>query len=143
MPYKDPVKQRSYFAEYHQRNRQKRLSDRLWVFHGMRSADWAALWDAQEGRCYLCGDAMSAEQRLGPGSALVIVDHDHSCCPDWHSCRICRRGLAHSNCNVAIGMANDDPAQLRRMADALEAAQLAVEQRRTKAAEQLALEIPA
>lgn len=84
--------------------------------------DLAGMWAAQEGRCYLCGDA------LVPGRE--DVDHDHACCRKNRSCRICRRGLAHHRCNVMIGWAQDDPERLRRMADALEAAQAAFRQRR-------------
>jgi len=94
--------------------------------HGMNPEEWAILWQSQEGRCYLCGE------NLDP-SGVVVVEHDHSCCPRNRSCRICRRGLAHDNCNTTIGFAGDDPARLRRMADALEAAQLAIEQRKALA----------
>lgn len=83
--------------------------------------DRAATWEAQGGCCYLCADPLV----LGKEH----IDHDHRCCPDDHSCRTCRRGLACGHCNVAIGMGADDPARLRRMAGNLEAAQRAVEQR--------------
>lgn len=84
--------------------------------------DRAAMWEAQDGRCYLCGEPMDNPR-------LVRIDHDHSCCRPNTSCRTCRRGLAHHRCNIAIGYANDDAALLRRMADALEVAQLAFRQR--------------
>ena len=99
--------------------------------HGLRPEDWAAMWDAQAGLCYLCSEPLIAE--------VAVIDHDHSCCPEERSCRICRRGLAHPNCNSAIGLSGDDPAKLRAMADALEAAQLKVEGRKAIAYEQLAL----
>lgn len=98
-----------------ERDREKQ---RVWQtrrVHGMEPEDWAAMWAAQDGCCYLCG------ADLAKGRA-VNVDHDHSCCPQGRSCRACRRGLACHSCNVAIGMADDDPARLRRMADALETA---------------------
>jgi len=84
--------------------------------------DRAAMWEAQDGRCYLCGDEMSASEKID-------IDHDHSCCPQNRSCWTCRRGLAHHRCNVLIGYAGDDPALLRRIASALEAAQIAFKQR--------------
>lgn len=95
--------------------------------------DRAAMWDEQEGNCYLCGEPMDP--------ARVRIDHDHSCCAPNTSCRICRRGLAHHRCNIAIGMADDDPARLRKMADALENAQQAFRSRRIASdmGEQLAL----
>jgi hypothetical protein len=90
--------------------------------HGVRPEDYAAMWQAQDGRCYLCGDEMTDSQK-------VVIDHDHSCCGPHKSCRICRRGLAHDQCNVTIGYAGESPERLRRMADELEAAQLAFWQR--------------
>jgi len=101
--------------------------------HGMRPADWAAMWDAQDGQCYLCGDALVADD------ASTHVDHDHACCGRERSCPVCRRGLAHAACNVSIGNAGDDPARLRRMADALEAAKAQVAQRMATAVHQPAL----
>lgn len=104
---------------------------RMRVRHGMSPDGWAVLWDAQDGRCYLCGAVLV--------DGKVHVDHDHSCCPRNRSCRICRRGLACDCCNSAIGMAGDDPARLRRMADALETAQALVEQRKADAGQELTL----
>lgn len=120
--------------ERYARNRDKILARartaRLWADHGLRPEQWIALWDAQGGLCYLCGNEMTED---------AVIDHDHSCCPQNKSCRTCRRGLAHSQCNSSIGMAKDDPDQLRNMADALQAAKEAFESRRTNAHEQLPL----
>ena len=77
----------------------------------------AALWEEQCGKCYLCGIYLVP----GAGSA-VVLDHDHRCCPAQKSCRYCRRGLACDYCNTLIGLANDDPALLRQIADNLETA---------------------
>lgn len=75
------------------------------------------LWEDQDGLCYLC------EEPLPPiGSRGLHLDHDHNCCPACRSCPACRRGLAHGGCNTAIGLAGEDPAKLRRMADNLERA---------------------
>lgn len=98
--------------------------------HGLRADQWVALWDAQSGCCYLCGDEMTEG---------AVIDHDHSCCPSDKSCRVCRRGLAHHKCNVSIGFADDNPERLHRMAEALEVAQLACAQRQAKADQQTVL----
>lgn len=109
------------------RMRERDNAARLRWRHGFLSGkDKAAMWQAQDGKCYLCGREMT------PGREAV--DHDHSCCPKDRSCSICRRGLACRKCNLAIGHADDDPARLRRMADALEAANLAVKARKASAA---------
>lgn len=95
----------------------------LYDNHGMRPHEWAALYTTQDGRCYLCGS------ELDVSGIRTVVEHDHRCCPVNRSCVICRRGLACAACNKAVGLAGDDPARLRRMADALEAAQLRISQR--------------
>lgn len=96
----------------------------LYENHGMRPHEWAAMYAAQDGYCYLCSRELDVS-----GSRTVAVEHDHRCCPQGRSCAACRRGLACAACNKAIGLAGDDPARLRRMADALEAAQLRISQR--------------
>ena len=96
--------------------------------HGMWPEEWSAMYGAQEGRCYLCNCVLDIETEN-----MTHIDHDHNCCPPESSCTICRRGLACRGCNRAIGFADEDPVRLRRMADALEAAQRRVDQRRTAA----------
>jgi hypothetical protein len=86
--------------------------------HGLYPEDWEALRAAQDGLCYLCGDPLPDDP------AKVATDHDHRCsCGPKSSCRACRRGLAHPECNTIIGMAGDDPARLRRIAANLAQAQ--------------------
>ncbi len=140
MAWKNPEQKRVYQAEYRKRNREKanaqhrawraRNADKVREWnardretkrlsqarrnHGMGPQDWTALWESQDGRCYLCGADLV--------DGKIHIDHDHSCCGPNRSCRICRRGLSCGMCNHAIGMAGDDPDRLRRMADALEAA---------------------
>ena len=100
--------------------------------HKLTPLAWASRWHAQDGRCYLCGEVMD--------EGKAVVDHDHRCCQGKNSCWICQRGLAHQDCNLLIGLARDDPQRLRRIADSIEAASLAVAQRMNDATyEQLAL----
>ena len=108
-------RQRAYRA----RNRE-RIREAAWRkrHSGLSPQEWAEIWETQQGLCYLCGFELT--------EADTNVDHDHGCCAPKTSCPVCRRGLAHSFCNIAIGYAADDPARLRRMADALEAAKAAV-----------------
>lgn len=103
---------RDWRAANPERERAKQMRFR----HGpLIAVDYPAMWDAQGGCCYLCGRDLAELD--------VIIEHDHRCCPEGRSCRNCRRGLACKDCNSAIGLAGDDPNRLRRMADALEAAQ--------------------
>ncbi len=85
--------------------------------HGLLPEQWFAMWDEQDGRCYLC------EEPLPTDRSKVFIDHDHRHCPSGKSCGFCRRGLAHPGCNSAIGHAGDSPARLRLLADNLERAQ--------------------
>jgi hypothetical protein len=114
--------------------RQRRIRDpfaQRYYQHGR--VDWRELfqsfWDAQDGKCYLCGDELRAGKERG-----VHLDHDHKCHPLARSCAVCRRGLACPGCNALIGHAKDDPARLRRIADNLERANAGVEERRLAAA---------
>jgi recombination endonuclease VII len=132
---------------YYERNRERILTQnrhsysprnqrwqRMLYQHGLRPEDWARMWADQGGRCYLGGEELADFK-----SRFIHVDHDHTHCAPHTSCPVCRRGLTCHRCNTAIGLANDDPATLRRMADALEAAQRAVEERKAAAHVQGAL----
>jgi hypothetical protein len=99
--------------------RQRYAVDALLYKHGMTIEQWTALWDSQDGRCYLCRRPMSRELTSKDGA---VIDHDHSCCGQSRSCSSCRRGMACRLCNLAIGCAGDDPARLRLVAHNLEAA---------------------
>jgi hypothetical protein len=69
----------------------------------------AELYAKQNGRCYLCGEPGDLDE--------MVIDHDHRCsCGPRYTCRNCRRGLAHSQCNTLIGLAGDDPEKLHRIA---------------------------
>lgn len=122
---------RDYYARNQDRIQPKDQQRRKRDHHGLWPEDWVALWNEQDECCYLCGEELILEE--------AHVDHDHSCCRKGFSCPTCRRGLAHRVCNIMIGMADDDPAKLRRLAGALEAAQLAFRQRKDAIGEQLAL----
>jgi len=136
----DPVnreRQKARAAAWYEQNGNKVRADVMARFHdGMRPEQWAAMWIEQDGNCYLCGEPMDAGEKNGRGPH---IEHDHSCCGPRKSCSTCRRGLAHADCNAAIGYARDDPARLRRMADALEAAQKAFAERRASVPQQAEL----
>lgn len=140
-----PEKKLAYNRAYRAANRDRINASRDYFVvmlrhrHGMRPEQWIELWNAQGGKCYLCGYEM--EEPNGTlkrnGGTTAVIDHDHSCCPQNKSCSICRRGLAHVACNSAVGLLFDDPARLRRAADAFEAAQLAVQNRKQTVVEPL------
>jgi Recombination endonuclease VII len=93
-------------------------------WHAAQKARTQRFRDSQDGKCYLCGDPLQSEPRS------VHLDHDHRCCPkDSKGCVACQRGLACRACNLLLCYASDDPDRLRRIADNLERAIAAVDER--------------
>jgi hypothetical protein len=115
--------------EYYARNREADLARSQKWRHDLTPYEWAAILRSQDGQCYLCGRDLT--------SLKPVMDHDHRCCEGNRSCRVCRRGIACDDCNRAIGFAGDDPDRLRRMANALEAAQREVKEQKALMSAQL------
>lgn len=81
---------------------------RLKIKFGLTWDEYDAIYQAQGGRCAICGGK--------PRAYMLAVDHDHKTGEV--------RGLLCSRCNHRLlGSANDDPARLRKAADYLEAFQ--------------------
>lgn len=70
--------------------------------YGLTPDAYAALLEAQGGRCAICG--VSEAESPHP----LVVDHDHSCCPSSRTCGACVRGILCRSCNVGIGLLKDD-----------------------------------
>jgi len=96
-------------------NKRVRIRDKMRNHGADIESVMAAMWNEQDGRCYLCGKLLVR----GPDT---VIDHDHSCCPATKSCAYCRRGLACRKCNALIGSAGDDPELLQIIARNLKAA---------------------
>lgn len=82
--------------------------------HGLRPDEVAALLASQGGRCALC-------RRSAWGAQGPLIDHDHKLAeahphPVSTGCKACLRGLLCQNCNVGIGMLQDDPDLLMKAA---------------------------
>jgi len=92
---------------------------RLESTFGITAEEYAALYEAQGGVCYICLRANGKTKRLA-------VDHDHELAkghphPDDQACRYCLRGLACGWCNYEVlGRLGDNPATYRRIASSLE-----------------------
>lgn len=74
--------------------------------HRLPIGTWDALYEAQEGKCALCGRSEATYRQL-------VVDHDHSCHPGGGGCPKCVRGLLCQRCNIRMNGVDDD-AWLRR-----------------------------
>ncbi len=132
---------------YRERNREWRLSNpdqvkannkrgNLRWRHGIDEAAWAAMWEAQEGKCRYCRRALDE---------TAVVEHWHECGTGHEqqekSCPACRRGLACQSCNITIGLVKDDPDRLALMAENLRIANAEVQERQKNAPEQLQFEL--
>jgi DNA-directed RNA polymerase subunit RPC12/RpoP len=72
--------------------------------------------------CPIDGRDLMTPQRVKGGvyRILMVVDHDHRCCPGQVSkCGRCVRGLLCFRCNVVAGMLDEDPDTARALADHL------------------------
>lgn len=99
----------------------KHLVDRLKAHHVPHERARQLLDDPG---CEICGvDLLVKVATTGHGKrkSLLVVDHDHECCPgDTHSCGRCVRGLLCHGCNVAAGMLRDNAEYARRLAGYLD-----------------------
>jgi hypothetical protein len=76
--------------------------------YGVPKGFYAALYDAQGGRCAICRWARGLSRKLA-------MDHDHSCCAKPPLCGKCTRGLLCGPCNQFVGwQAKDDPETFAR-----------------------------
>lgn len=86
-------------------------SSDAWRFkmYGLTIESYLALLASQDGLCGGCSRPLPDRPH---------IDHDHTCCPgDSTTCGQCVRGLLCPRCNHTLGMATDNPAILRQLAD--------------------------
>lgn len=60
-------------------------------------------------------NALSTTCEICGSNVKILVDHDHSCCPNNRSCGKCVRGVLCFTCNVAIGMLGDSVESLEKV----------------------------
>lgn len=73
--------------------------------YGISAEQYDAILTAQGGGCAIC-------HGVNESGRAMAVDHDHRCCPGNRACGRCIRGLLCSNCNMGIGLLQEDPARL-------------------------------
>lgn len=78
--------------------------------YGISELQYQEMMEAQMGFCGIGGC----------DRPIHSVDHDHSCCPGQKTCGKCVRALLCRECNVMLGLAQDDPQRLRNAAEYLE-----------------------
>jgi hypothetical protein len=77
--------------------------------YGITRNEYEQMVTAQDGKCPICGDR----------PRVLVVDHDHSCCPANSSCGGCIRSLLCGRCNSGLGLFRDRPELLRSAANYL------------------------
>jgi hypothetical protein len=103
-----PAYRRKYYHENKDTENAKRLrrNEHLKKRFGITIDDYEAMLKAQGGVCAVCGGPPSGKYKR------LHVDHDHL--TDEIRALLCH------HCNIALGLAEDDPRLLRLMADYLE-----------------------
>jgi Recombination endonuclease VII len=104
-------RRRKQWREWAQANRynspDKNRARALKRLYGLTQDQYDAMSVAQDHKCASCG-ALEIEQKHG----VLVVDHCHA------TGKV--RGLLCNQCNLILGLSNDNPVLLRRWADYLE-----------------------
>lgn len=106
---KDPDYYKKKYLKYG-RSKSKIKGPRLSGLQRKHSEEYAAFLEQQDGLCAICHQPETAKTR---GAVVKLaIDHDHE------TGKV--RSLLCRNCNVALGLAGDDPERLRAMANYIE-----------------------
>lgn len=102
--------QQNYMASYQQRDdvQFETWARNLRKNYRMTPEDFNALWDAQDGKCAVCDNALKPRGRT---KDAVAVDHNHATGEV--------RALLCRGCNHGIGQFRDDPKILKAAAEYL------------------------
>ena len=137
MPFKDPAKRKAYIADWQKSHRANRTPEqkekaleavRKWQkkkyaedpvyrkkaqlrnklkLYGLTEEQFGKLLADQKGLCALCQEPLYGSKGRSP-----VIDHSHETGEV--------RGILHNNCNIGIGMFQDDADKLRLAAAYLE-----------------------
>lgn len=86
--------------------------------------EWAKILIERPG-CQICGVNLLTPVRQDRGKmrALLVVDHDHRCCPEGRSCGECIKGFLCNDCNAGIGFLKESVVNVQQAAEYLIRAQ--------------------
>ena len=75
--------------------------------HNMkRSVTRLLIIKESDNQCNICGETRS--------DGLLVIDHDHNCCPPARACAVCVRGVLCNACNSGLGNFQDSPFLMSR-----------------------------
>jgi hypothetical protein len=78
-------------------------SSRMFKDYKLAPGEYDALYEAQGGMCFTCGE-WTGNRGL---SKKLSVDHNHACCLTTPTCGKCTRGLICGPCNTRLGELGD------------------------------------
>jgi uncharacterized Zn ribbon protein len=99
-----------YCLECRKKKERQWGTDACFARYGITQKEYDELYQAQNGRCAVCGREHSGAIQSGKRKRMYI-DHDHT------TGKV--RGLLCSNCNIALGFVHDDPELLTKLAEYL------------------------
>ena len=102
------TRNRKYMREWNVANKDRVNLKRRCLSKGIEPGSFQTMYDAQQGRCCVCGLAPEGRQQFNK----LVIDHDHE------TGKV--RGLLCGMCNTSLGYAEDSPERLRALADYLE-----------------------
>ena len=103
----------------------KERNYRLTKTYNLSLSQYNEMLISQGGVCTIC---LKPETRVASNGKVnnMTVDHDHTCCNGPFSCGKCIRKLLCHACNVSVGLLNENPDRMRRMAEYIESYKRAV-----------------
>jgi hypothetical protein len=90
--------ERVYRKDYRKRTPILQKDKMLKYSYGITHKEYQDLVIQQENTCAICKNFCE----------VLVVDHDHSCCPGPKSCSKCIRGLLCRTCNLGLGYFKDN-----------------------------------
>lgn len=102
--------EKEYRREYRKRKPVNGRAKMLKYSYGLTLEDYNDLLIKQNGVCAICKKEVD----------LLVVDHNHSCCPGPRSCSKCIRGLLCKGCNLGIGYFKDNNEYLKNAVEYLQ-----------------------
>jgi hypothetical protein len=103
----------THTKEWRNRNPEKTIESHrkssLKSSFGLTPEQYAQRWKEQKGLCAACEEPLPEKEN---GDRFPPVDHDHL------TGKI--RGIVHTKCNRGMGLFNDNPDRMRKVADYIE-----------------------
>jgi hypothetical protein len=84
----------AYLKNWREQNRERMRAHGRKAEYNLTPEEYEQKKQEQDNKCAICKQEAD----------LLVVDHDHKCCPQRKTCGKCNRGLLCRSCNTAIGL---------------------------------------